>query len=320
MTDEQRRIVVAINPTASFGRSRGVGPRVAAMLAERGHLVTELMAGDFASLQARVADAVVGQPEALVVVGGDGMVSLGVEAVANTTVSLGIVPVGTGNDMARGLGIPEHDPATAVQMLLDALEREPRIVDTGVVEWSGGGQRRFAGVVSCGFDALVNERANRIRFPKGASRYTISIAFELAKLKPISYRIEHDDGVIETEGMLVSVANNAFIGGGMWITPEAKLDDGLLDIFVVSRLSRVDFLRIFPKVFKGEHVDDPRVTIVRTRRARIEADGIVGYADGERLGLLPVDVAVDPGSLRLLAPVPVPMAATAEEPSQSPHT
>ena len=294
--------MVAINPTASFGRSRDVGPQVAALLAARGHVVTELVAGDFASLQHRVADAVANEPTALVVVGGDGMVSLGVEAVANTDVSLGIVPVGTGNDMARGLGIPEHDPATAVEMLLAALAAGPRTVDTGVAEWSGGGQRRFAGVVSCGFDALVNERANHIRFPKGASRYTISIAFELAKLKPISYRIEHDGGVIETEGMLVSVANNGFIGGGMWITPEARIDDGLLDLFVVSKLSRLEFLKIFPKVFKGEHVDDPRVTIVRTRRARVEADGIVGYADGERLGKLPIDVAVDPGSLRLLAP------------------
>jgi len=305
--------VVAINPTASFGRSREVGPRVAALLAARGHIVTELVAGDFVSLQDRVADALASEPTALVVVGGDGMVSLGVEAVANTGVALGIVPVGTGNDMARGLGIPEHDPARAVEMLLDALTRDPRVVDTGVAEWSGGGRRRFAGVVSCGFDALVNERANRIRFPKGASRYTISIALELAKLKPIPYRIEHDGGVIETEGMLVSVANNGFIGGGMWITPEAQLDDGMLDLFVVSRLSRVDFLKIFPKVFKGEHVDDPRVTIVRTRRARVEADGIVGYADGERLGLLPIDVAVDPGSLRLLAPLPGPRTSAPTE-------
>jgi len=298
--------VVAINPTASFGRSRDVGPRVAALLAERGHAVTELVAGGFDELQTRVAEAVAGGPSALVVVGGDGMVSLGVSAVAGTTVPLGLVPSGTGNDMARGLGIPQHDPERAVEIVLDALHRPARIVDTGIATWRDADgvetARRFGGVVSCGFDALVNERANRMRFPRGASRYTLSIAFELARLRPIAYRIEHDDGVLETEGMLVSVANNRFIGGGMEIAPQASIDDGMLDLFVVRRLSRARFVRLFPKVFRGEHVDEPEVTMLRTRRARVEAVGVVGYADGERLGPLPVEVAVDPASLRLLAP------------------
>lgn len=304
---ETRHIVVAINPTASFGRSRDVGPRVAAAIAERGHAVTELVAGDFAGLQRRVAEAVAADPTALVVVGGDGMVSLGVGAVAGTDVPLGIVPSGTGNDMARGLGIPQHDPDRAVAIILDALEREPAVIDTAVATWTDERgeptSRRVAGVVSCGFDALVNERANRMRRPRGASRYTIALVRELARLRPLRTRIEHDGGVIEMPTVLVSVANARFIGGGMEVAPSARLDDGQLDLFVVRALPRLRFIRLFPTVFRGEHTGLPEVTLLRTSRARVAADGIVAYADGERLGPLPVEVAVDPGSLRLLAPL-----------------
>ncbi|MGE3448918.1 MAG: diacylglycerol kinase family protein [Microbacteriaceae bacterium] len=305
MATTPRRLAVAINPSAAFGRSRDVGPRVCELLRAGGHEVDELVAGSYAELADRVREAVAGGPDALVVVGGDGMVGLGAESVAGTPTALGLVPVGTGNDTARGLDIPSHDPSRAVGLLLESLEAGGRMIDVGTASWTGergAEQRRFAGAVSCGFDALVNERANRMRRPRGSSRYTISIALELARLTPIAYRIEHDGGVLETEGMLVTVANNRFIGGGMEITPEARIDDGLLDLFVVSRLTRIQFLRIFPKVFSGTHVGDPRVTILRTRRARVEAEDVVAYADGERLGPLPVDVAVEPGALRLLAP------------------
>lgn len=270
-----------------------------------GHDVVALQASSYADLADRVREALTRPADALIVVGGDGMVGLGVEALAGSAVPLGMIPIGTGNDMARGLGIPQHDPDRAVTLLLAALEEGATTIDTGEATWTdegGARRRRFAGAVSCGFDALANERANRMRRPRGSSRYTISIVRELARLNPIRYRIEHDDGVLETEGMLVTIANNRFIGGGMNITPDARLDDGLLDLFVVAPMTRIQFVRIFPRVFSGDHVDDPRVTILRTRRARIAADAVVAYADGERLGPMPIDVTVEPASLRVLAP------------------
>jgi diacylglycerol kinase (ATP) len=299
-----KRIVVAINPSASFGKSRDVGPALVQTLRASGHEVTSLQEPDYESLDASARAAVAKRPDALVVVGGDGMVNLGVNIVARTRVPLGIVPAGTGNDMARSLGIPYENAEAGIRALGDALTRDPRTIDAAIVRWEderGERQERWIGcALSAGFDAIVNERANNMRHPKGPSRYTLAILVELARLAPIPYRLTLDDRVIETEGSLVSIGNGVSLGGGMKITPNALLDDGLLDVMIVQPLSRVKFLRLFPKVFSGEHVNVPAVRMERARRIRIEAPGIVVYGDGERLGPTPVDIELVPGSLRVL--------------------
>ena len=299
-----RTLAVAINPTASFGRGREVGPQVVAMLRGQGLVVHELIAPSLDVLRAEAAARLAGGVDALVVVGGDGMVNLGVELTAGTGIPLGIIPSGTGNDMARGLGIALDDPEAAVQEMLAALDRGPRVIDAARIDYGTGpsaGSRRFACVLSAGFDAIVNERANRMRRPRGRSRYTIALLVELARLRPIDYRLVVDGVEHRERALLVSVGNNTSLGGGMKVTPAALLDDGLLDVMLVRPLSRLEFLRIFPRVFAGTHVTDPRVVTMRGRRIRIEADGIVAYADGERIAPLPIDVEVEPGALRVLA-------------------
>lgn len=302
---EQRRLVVAINPHASFGKARDAGPRVVELLRASGHEVRPLVAPSGAILAERAREEVEAGTDALVVVGGDGMVHLAANILVGTDTPLGLIPTGTGNDLAKAFGLPEHSVEAAVGSFLTALEAEPLVIDTGFVEWGRESEResrRFVGAVSCGFDAIVNERANAMRHPKGQSRYTLAILRELLALRPIAYRIEHDGGVLELEGALVSVANNRSLGGGMLITPDASMTDGLLDLFVVRSLSRTAFLRVYPRVYKGEHVNDPRVSIIRTTRVRVAAPDIVAYADGERLGPLPVDVSVVPRSLRCYVP------------------
>ena len=299
-----RTLAVAINPTASFGRGRDVGPQVVAMLRGQGHVVHELVAASLDVLRAEAAARLDSGVDALVVVGGDGMVNLGVELTAGTGIPLGIIPSGTGNDMARGLGIALDDPEAAVQGMLAALDRGPRVIDAARIDpgtGPHGGSRRFACVLSAGFDAIVNERANRMRRPRGRSRYTIALLVELARLRPIDYRLVVDDVEHRERALLVSVGNNTSLGGGMRVTPAALLDDGLLDVMIVRPLSRLAFLRIFPRVFAGTHVTDSRVVTMRGRRIRIEAEGIVAYADGERMAPLPIDVEVEPGALRVLA-------------------
>lgn len=306
-TTKPLRLVVAINPTASFGKGREVGPAVVQTLRALGHDVTSLQEPDFDQLMAAGRKAVAAKPDALIVVGGDGMVNLGANLVAKTKVPLGIVPSGTGNDMARGLGIPFDNTEAAVEGLIAAFDRPPLLSDAGLVhyvdeETGKPATRWFACVLSAGFDAIVNERANGMRHPKGPSRYMIALALELARLKPIRYRLELDGLVIETTGALVSVGNNISIGGGMKVTPDAKVTSGVFDVLVVQALSRISFLRIFPRVFTGDHVTDPRVTIHRAKHVRIESEGVVAYADGERIARLPIEIDIVPGALRLLAP------------------
>jgi diacylglycerol kinase (ATP) len=296
-----KHIVVAINPTASFGASRAVGPAVVSTLRGLGYEVTSLTEPDFEQLRDAAAAALADKPDALVVVGGDGMVSLGTNLLAGTKIPLGIIPSGTGNDMARGLGIPVGNVEAAIGALVTALDRPPRVIDAVEVTNGDGETRWFASVLSAGFDAIVNERANLLRHPKGKNRYLLALALELLRLKPITYRIALDEVESVSRGMLVSAGNNVSIGGGMRVTPNAILNDGLLDVMVVGPLTRIGFLKLFPRVFKGTHITDPRVSIHRARHVRIEADGVVAYADGERVGPLPVDLLVRPGALRVLS-------------------
>ena len=297
MNRAPRRLLVAVNPAASFGRNRSVGPAVAERLIAEGYDVAMLREANFELLRREAESAFAQGTDGVVVVGGDGMVSLGVNLVAETGVPLGIVAAGTGNDLARGLGLPFDDPAAATEALVAALIRRPRAIDAGVIRHGAGLRTWFACVVSTGFDAVVNERANRMTRPRGPSRYTLALVRELATFSPRVYAITIDGVRREQRAMLVSVANNSSLGGGMRIVPHADLADGLLDVFIVHPLSRVGLLAVFPKVFAGEHTDHPAVEFVQGRRISIEADDIIAYADGERIGALPVDVEVVAGAL-----------------------
>ncbi|WP_139416830.1 diacylglycerol/lipid kinase family protein [Agromyces laixinhei] len=296
MASAPRRLLVAINPAASFGRNRAVGPAVAERLMREGYEVSVLREANFELLRRETESAFALGTDGLVVVGGDGMVSLGVNLVAGTGVPLGIVAAGTGNDLARGLGLPHEDPGAATEALVGALARPPRAIDAGVIR-HGNLRTWFACIVSAGFDAVVNERANLMVRPRGPSRYTLAMVRELVTFRPRRYTITIDGVRREQRAMLVSVANNSSLGGGMRIVPHADLSDGLLDVFIVHPLSRARFIAVFPKVFAGRHTDHPAVEFLSGREVRIEAEGIVAYADGERIGQLPIDVEIVPGAL-----------------------
>ena len=297
-----RRVFVAINPSASFGKGRNVGPAVITALTDAGHDVTRLMEASYQELITKAKAAVASKPDAFIVVGGDGMVNLGTNMVAGTDVPLGIVPSGTGNDMARVLGIPHEDTAGAIRLLLRQLQLPPRTIDAGLIHRSDGGQTWFACMVSAGFDASVNERANRMTWPKGRIRYNIALVYELFGMKKISYTLDMDGEKRTVDGSMISVGNGVSPGGGMLVTPTALVDDGLLDVLIVEHMPRLDFLRIFPRVFKGEHLSDKRVAVHKVKRVSISADNVAAYGDGERVGPLPVEIETVPGALRVLSP------------------
>ncbi|HEV7812511.1 MAG TPA: YegS/Rv2252/BmrU family lipid kinase [Leifsonia sp.] len=293
-------VVVAVNPMASFGHRADVGPLAIRRLRDAGHTVIDIDEANIELLRRETIRAVEAGVDALVVVGGDGMANLGANIVAQTDVPLGIVPSGTGNDLAAGLGIPIDDTEAAIARLLEALDRPPRVIDAATVR-HGELTTWFAGVLSAGFDASVNERANRMTRPRGRSRYVFALLRELATLKPIPYEIVADGVAAGKEALLISVANNRSLGGGMRIVPHADLEDGMLDLFIVKPMSRFAFLRVFPKVFSGRHTELPVVSFQRVRSVTLNAPGVVAYADGERIGPLPVEITVVPGALRVLA-------------------
>lgn len=291
-------LIVAINPRAAFGRHSATGVHIVEALRADGHTVAQCVAPDMAALTELVRSEISENTHGLIVVGGDGMVSFGLNLIAQTELPLGIIPTGTGNDAARGLGIPLGDCDAALTFLRSAFTREPRSLDAGLIHHSGN-KTWFFGSVSTGFDALVNERANAMKWPRGASRYTIALLNELVRLRPRTYRLFVDEVFREVSSCLVTLSNNRFIGGGMLITPHAELDDGFLDLFTLRPVSRFTFLRLFPRVFRGTHLSLDSVSVERARRVTFDAPGIVAYADGERVASLPIEVEVVPGAFRI---------------------
>lgn len=310
------RIAVAINPRASFGgggktNPGAIGHAAVTRLREAGHHVSELRRRNYAELEHAVDAELAEGANALVVVGGDGMVHLGVNALArqqdlalatglpSPTTVLGIVPAGTGNDAARGLGLDIKNPAVAVERFLKASAREPRVLDRGRIDAPGKTPVRFMGALSAGFDALVNERANTMTWPRGPMRYNFAIVRELLGLSATNYQLVVDGTPRKAKGLLVCISNGTSIGGGMKITPKAVLDDGFLDLFLVDPVSRLTFVKIFPKVFSGQHTDHPAVHIERVKKVSIDAPRIIGYADGESIGPLPLEISIEPASVPL---------------------
>jgi len=301
------RVALAVNPAAGHGRGRPAARTAADHLRAAGVKVAELIGPDAGDLRGQVGTTLAGGVDALVVVGGDGMVQLGVTAVAGTGIPLGIIPAGTGNDAARGLGLPLRDPVAAADVVLRALPptgdgrridavRCGPVHESGPVSW-------YVGVLAAGFDAVVNERANGWRYPRGRSRYLLGVLRELPVFRPRTYTMDLDGERWVSGAMLVAVANGASYGGGMRICPAAKLDDGLLHVVVVEPLSRIRFLSIFPRVYSGSHVTDPRVVIRSGTTVTLDAPGIVAYADGERIGPLPLRCEIVPGAIKILAPL-----------------
>ncbi|RDI54370.1 YegS/Rv2252/BmrU family lipid kinase [Nocardia mexicana] len=306
-------VLLVTNPLSGQGRGLTAATTARARFAERGVDVTEVQ-GETAADSARlVREAVSGgnRPDAVVCAGGDGLVCLILQALAGTDVPLGLVPGGTGNDLARELGIPDDDAVAAADIVLGGRTRSIDLgtVESGMVTAEYGGPLRFATVTGTGFDARVTLRANRMRRPKGSLRYTFAALAELAGGLAVPYRIElsgapgeSGDTVVETDAVMVAVGNTRTYGGGMMICPDATVDDGLLDLTVVGVMSRLEMLRMLPALSSGKRIDHPAVTQYRAATITLTAPNAPVTADGDPAGALPATFRALPAAQQILVP------------------
>jgi len=226
------------------------------------------------------------------VVGGDGLVHLALQSLVHSETSLGIIPSGTGNDAARYFDIPRKDPRAAADVVIAGRSRTVDVARTGPTY--------FLCVLSAGFDAVVNERANDMRWPRGQMKYNLATLAELRTFKPLPYVLDLDGNTKSTHAMMVAVGNGQSFGGGLRITEGALLDDGLLDVVLFHPISKPDLVRTYPRLFNGTHTTHPAYEHHRVREVTVAAPGIVAYADGERLGPLPLTVTAVPKALKVL--------------------
>jgi diacylglycerol kinase (ATP) len=287
-----REIALITNPTSGSGRGATARDAALARLRAGGATVRSLAGRDADEALDLARRCVADGVEVLVVCGGDGMVHLAVQAVAGTSTALGIIPAGTGNDVARYFDLPRTDALAAADRVLAGRVR--------TVDLARSGAKYFVTVMAAGFDAIVNERANRMTWPKGQMRYNLATLAELRTFRPLSYQLELDGEHHRLEAMLVAVGNGPSFGGGLRITEGALLDDGLLDVVIIKPMSKAGLVRTYPRLFKGTHVTVPQYEHHRVRSVTIAAPGVVAYADGERFGALPVTVDCVPGALNVL--------------------
>ena len=276
------------NPAARGGT--GDVERVVDELRAGGRRATMLAAGSAGAAGEAARRAVAEGAERLVVVGGDGLVRIAVDAAAGSSTVLGIVPQGTGNDFARALGLLDGDLATHVRRALADPSRVDAVrTDHGWV----------ASVATAGFSGDVTARANELRWPRGQQRYTVATLLQLPHLRRLHARITVDGQVHEADHTLLAIGNTAYFGGGMRICPDARPDDGLLHVVVIGPVPVTTFLRVFPRVFGGSHVRHPAVTTHTGRVVTVEGDECEMWADGDRLGPLPLTCEVVPGAVRV---------------------
>jgi YegS/Rv2252/BmrU family lipid kinase len=293
MSGDRPRYLLLVNPSAGGGRAAKLLPQLEGALRARSldHrlvLTTSLGHGREEARKAATAG------EIPVVMSGDGLIGQIGGVLAGGDLPMGVIPGGRGNDLARVLGIPTEIPAA-----VDLLAAGPtRAIDVGEVNG-----RRFLGVASCGFDSEANRIANQARLVKGNLVYLYAALRALAAWKPARFELALDGDPHSFRGYSVAAANSKAFGGGMFIAPDAELDDGKLDIVWISDHAKLRYLANLPTVFKGRHVERDEVHVARVTQVRISADRpFAVYADGDPIADLPATIRVLPQALNVIAP------------------
>jgi diacylglycerol kinase (ATP) len=286
--------LVVINPQAGKGKASSLSNKLQPLL-QINHVPFEIIhqtSMEFTALELR-SKIESGKFHNVIAIGGDGLVNLCLQEIAEREIALAVIPAGTGNDFARAVGSHKKSVEAIVHTVLDTEATE---IDLGLVTGVFG-RRWYVQVLSTGFDALVNGLANKIIWPKGQLKYTIATLFTLAQFKPIEYEVIVDGKQFKQDFMLVAVANGKTYGGGMQICPYASISDGLFDILLVHPVSKLVLLTIFPKVFLGKHIPHPKIEVLHGRRVQLSANA-QSFADGEFISKLPIRIENVPNALK----------------------
>jgi YegS/Rv2252/BmrU family lipid kinase len=291
---EARPVALLVNPSAGGGRAARALPLVQARLRALGLDVETSATRDIAHARSLATEAA-RAGRVVAALGGDGLLGCVADALRQVPGAvLGVLPGGRGNDFARTVGIPLDAKAACAVI----AHGEARPIDLGLA-----GDRAFIGIASLGFDSDANRIANQAPAQLGRLVYVYGLVRALAAWKHASFTVEVDGERVSFSGWSVAAANSKAYGGGMLLAPDARLDDGALDVVLISDIGKWAYVRTAPSVFKGTHVRNPAVRVLRGAEVRVESDRpFVVYADGDPIGETPITLRAAPGALRVLMP------------------
>jgi len=286
-------LILAINPASGRGRAQRQAKLASEYFRAREIDVREIEGRSLQDFREKLLICLDSEEvSGVIALGGDGFIHEIIQHLVSRDIPLGVIPCGTGNDFARSIGVFDL-PFTRQLELIE--KHDATHIDLGKVQ-----DQWFAAILSSGFDALVNDRANSMRWPRGRMRYNIAMIEKLIALRPHSYRIRVDERYLEVQATLVTVANGSSYGGGMKVCPDASISDGLFDVMVLGRVSRIELLKVFPKVYRGGHVGHPAVTFYRCNEIEIDGSGS-SFADGEPIAQLPLRAQCVSAALKVWA-------------------
>jgi len=286
-------LILAINPISGRGRARRQAKVASGYFLSRGIDVLEIEGESLQDFREKLLNALDElDVSGVIAFGGDGFIHEIIQHITPRQIALGVIPCGTGNDFARSIGIFKLPLMRQLELIEQGVATQ---IDLGRVE-----EKWFAAILSSGFDALVNDRANTMRWPRGRMRYNIAMVEKLIALRPHHYRIRVDEDYMDVQATLVTVANGPSYGGGMNVCPDASITDGLFDVMVLGKVSRIELLKVFPKVYRGAHVGHPAVTFYRCSEVEIQGSGS-SFADGEPVAQLPLKAQCVSAALKVWA-------------------
>jgi diacylglycerol kinase (ATP) len=282
-------LILAVNPQSGRGRARSLAEKAAERFTEHGLQTLTVEGKDLADFRTKLKSAISAhRVNGVIACGGDGFIHEILGHCVSNSLTLGVIPCGTGNDFARSLKIYHLSFNEQIDLI---AQGSPRPVDLGQV-----GEKWFAAILSSGFDVLVNERANAMSWPQGRMKYNLALIEKLFLLQTHHYRITMDDLTVDTDATLITIANGSSYGGGMKVCPQASIHDGLFDVMILNKVSRRELIKVFPKVYFGKHVGHPAVTFYRCSSITIEGSGSA-FADGEPISSLPLTARCVPDAL-----------------------